>query len=193
MKRYKLNSEKLKQCFYRHHKTFDKSWRNYAQELYSYFTEWITELDVQNFQQLKDLIVTEQLKFRVPIEVRDHFLEDWLKIKTPFDLAEKLDDYESIRESFKRRYFQRRISPEIKLQLIIIKNLKKTLKILSRNFKQSQNHLPTNSVIKNSIKEKLCDALNAVPVIILDLSVTNLKSLLKPLLHMLQLGTVSTS
>ncbi|GFQ80944.1 SCAN box domain-containing protein [Trichonephila clavata] len=103
LRRYKLNSEKLKQCFYRHHKTTDKSWRNYAQELFNYFTEWITELKIETFQQLKDLIVTEQLKFRVPAQLRDHYLEDWLKFSTPFDLAEKLDNYEIIKESFQRK------------------------------------------------------------------------------------------
>ncbi|GFW35238.1 SCAN box domain-containing protein [Trichonephila clavipes] len=59
LKRYRLNSEKLKQCFYRHQKSAEKSWRNYAHELNSYFTEWIAEL-------------------------------------------QKLDEYESIKQSFRR-------------------------------------------------------------------------------------------
>ncbi|KAF8795294.1 hypothetical protein HNY73_003162 [Argiope bruennichi] len=116
LKRYRLNSEKLKQCFYRPHKSNDKSWRNYAQELYIYFTEWITELKVETFQQLKDLMMTEQLKFRVPAEVRDHFLEDWLKFTTPFDLAEKLDDFESIKESFKRENVPKKNFPNFRSQ-----------------------------------------------------------------------------
>ncbi|GFU45081.1 SCAN box domain-containing protein [Nephila pilipes] len=36
---YKLSSEKLKQYFYTHYETPDKSWKNYAQELSSYFPE----------------------------------------------------------------------------------------------------------------------------------------------------------
>ncbi|GFY26101.1 SCAN box domain-containing protein [Trichonephila clavipes] len=59
-----------------------ESWRNYAHELNSYFTEWIAELQVKTFEQLKDLLITEQLKYRVP--------------------AEKLDEYESIKQSFRR-------------------------------------------------------------------------------------------
>ncbi|GFX19930.1 SCAN box domain-containing protein [Trichonephila clavipes] len=70
LKRYRLNSEKLKQCFYRHQKSAENSWRNYAHELNSYFTEWIAELQVKTFEQLKDLLITEQLKYRVPAEVR---------------------------------------------------------------------------------------------------------------------------
>ncbi|GFV33412.1 SCAN box domain-containing protein [Trichonephila clavipes] len=77
LKRYRLNSEKLKQCFYRHQKSAVKSWRNYAHELNSYFTEWIDELQVKTFEQLKGLLITEQLKYRVPAEVREHFLDDW--------------------------------------------------------------------------------------------------------------------
>ncbi|GFW98974.1 SCAN box domain-containing protein [Trichonephila clavipes] len=102
LKRYRLNSEKLKQCFYRHQKSAEKSWRNYAHELNSYFAEWIAELQVKTFEQLKDLLITEQLKYRVPAEVREHFLDDWMKLKTPYELAEKLDEYESIKQSFRR-------------------------------------------------------------------------------------------
>ncbi|GFW24366.1 SCAN box domain-containing protein [Trichonephila clavipes] len=36
--------------------------------LKSYFTEWIAELQVKTFEQLKDLLITEQLKYRVPAE-----------------------------------------------------------------------------------------------------------------------------
>ncbi|XP_042895182.1 myb-like protein X [Parasteatoda tepidariorum] len=116
LKSYKLNSEKLKQCFYRHQKSQDKSWRNYSQELSSYFTQWITELKIENLQQLKDLIITEQLKFRVPVEIREHYLEDWLKFITPFELAEKLDNFESIRESFKKKDFPKRNFSNIRNQ-----------------------------------------------------------------------------
>ncbi|GFX45467.1 SCAN box domain-containing protein [Trichonephila clavipes] len=70
LKWYRLNSEKLKRCFYRHQKSAEKSWRNYAHELNT--------------------------------EVREHFLDDWIKLKTPYELAEKLDEYESIKQSFRR-------------------------------------------------------------------------------------------
>ncbi|GFU68996.1 SCAN box domain-containing protein [Trichonephila clavipes] len=100
--RYRLNNEKLKQCFYRHQKSAEKSWRNYAHELNSYFTEWIAELQVKTLEQLEDLLITEQLMYSVPSEVREHFLNDWIKLKTPYELAEKLDEYESIKQSFRR-------------------------------------------------------------------------------------------
>ncbi|GFV11027.1 SCAN box domain-containing protein [Trichonephila clavipes] len=107
LNRYRLNSEKLKQCFYRHQKSAEKSWRNYAHELNSYFTEWIAELQVKTFEQLKYLLITEQLKYRVPAEVKEHFLDDWIKLKTPYELAEKLDEYESIKQSFRREILKK--------------------------------------------------------------------------------------
>nr|XP_042910100.1 trichohyalin-like [Parasteatoda tepidariorum] len=39
LKQYKLNAEELKQNFYRHFKSPEKSWRNFAQELNCYFSE----------------------------------------------------------------------------------------------------------------------------------------------------------
>ncbi|GFX16182.1 SCAN box domain-containing protein [Trichonephila clavipes] len=101
LKRYRLNSEKLKQCFYRHKKSAEKSWRNYAHELNSYFTEWIIELQVKTFEQLRDLLITEQLKYRAPVDVREHFLDDWIKLKIPYELADKLDEYKSIKQSLR--------------------------------------------------------------------------------------------
>ncbi|GFS85320.1 SCAN box domain-containing protein [Trichonephila clavipes] len=64
--------------------------------------EWIAELQVKTFDQLKDLLITEQLKHRVPAEVREHFLDEWIKLKTPYKLAEKLNEYESFKQSFRR-------------------------------------------------------------------------------------------
>ncbi|GFX44142.1 SCAN box domain-containing protein [Trichonephila clavipes] len=69
---------------------------------YDFVKEWIAELQDKTFEQLKDLLITEQLKYRVPAEVREHFLDDWIKLKTPYELAEKLDEYESIKQSFRR-------------------------------------------------------------------------------------------
>ncbi|GFV23869.1 SCAN box domain-containing protein [Trichonephila clavipes] len=58
LKRYRLNSEKLKQCFNRHQTSAEKSWRNYAHELSSYFTEWIVEL--QKLDEYESIRVSEE-------------------------------------------------------------------------------------------------------------------------------------
>ncbi|GFW96371.1 SCAN box domain-containing protein [Trichonephila clavipes] len=44
-----------------------------------------------NYDFVKDLILK-----------REPFLDDWIKFKTPYELAEKLDEYESIKQSFRR-------------------------------------------------------------------------------------------
>ncbi|GBN50111.1 hypothetical protein AVEN_154706-1 [Araneus ventricosus] len=49
-------------------------------------------------------MIAEQLKYRVPAEVRDHFLHEWIEMKTPYDLAEKIDGHESIKQSFRREF-----------------------------------------------------------------------------------------
>ncbi|GFT11934.1 SCAN box domain-containing protein [Trichonephila clavipes] len=46
-----------------------------------------------NYDFVKDLILKR---------VRKHFLDDWIMFKTPYELAEKLDEYESIKQSFRR-------------------------------------------------------------------------------------------
>ncbi|GFT39018.1 SCAN box domain-containing protein [Nephila pilipes] len=48
--------------------------------------------ELKTFQQLKDLMVTAQVKIRVPPDVRKHYLKVWFKFTPPFDLAEELDD-----------------------------------------------------------------------------------------------------
>ncbi|GFX22794.1 retrovirus-related Pol polyprotein from transposon opus [Trichonephila clavipes] len=42
------------------------------------------------------------MKKKVPSEVREHFLDDWVKIKTPRVLVEKLDEYEDVHGKTKR-------------------------------------------------------------------------------------------
>ncbi|GFX28122.1 SCAN box domain-containing protein [Trichonephila clavipes] len=101
-KKQERSKQKGKKGRKEHQKSAEKSWRNYAYELNSYFTEWIVDLQVKTFKQLKDLLITEQLKYRVPVEVREHFPDDWIMLKTPYELAEKLDEYESIKQSFRR-------------------------------------------------------------------------------------------
>ncbi|XP_071041462.1 myb-like protein X [Parasteatoda tepidariorum] len=103
LKQYKLNAEELKQNFYRHFKSPEKSWRNFAQELNCYFSEWVSEAKITTFDDLKSLMVTEQMKRHVPNDMRDHFLEDWMELNSYSKLAGKLDDYESLKNSFKEK------------------------------------------------------------------------------------------
>lgn len=99
-----VESEKLKQCFYQHHEMPQKSWSNYAQELISYFTTWITELGFNNFDQYEDSNYYRTAKVLIACgNKKKHFLDNCLNSVTPLDLSKKLDDYENIKESFKNK------------------------------------------------------------------------------------------
>ncbi|GFX47500.1 hypothetical protein TNCV_618591 [Trichonephila clavipes] len=42
-------------------------------------------------------MITDKLKRRVPGDAREQFVNNWVKSIVPGDLAEKLDEYESVR------------------------------------------------------------------------------------------------
>ncbi|GBN01095.1 hypothetical protein AVEN_198807-1 [Araneus ventricosus] len=43
------------------------------------------------------------MKRRVPIEVKEDFIDEWPKFKSPELLSEKLDQYESVRNMMKKK------------------------------------------------------------------------------------------
>ncbi|UYV70924.1 hypothetical protein LAZ67_8001121, partial [Cordylochernes scorpioides] len=97
LKRYKLSPEQFRQKFEKHDKSQKGSWRDFAFELRGFFNEWIEGMNVENFDALKDLSVTNQLKKKVPNVLRNHLIDDWTKINNPDVLADKLDEYENVR------------------------------------------------------------------------------------------------
>ncbi|GBM16788.1 hypothetical protein AVEN_9378-1 [Araneus ventricosus] len=74
LKRYKLSAEMLRQMFTKHSKNADRTWKDFVYELRTYFQEWIKGFEVENFEQLCDLTITDQMKRRVPTEVKEHLL-----------------------------------------------------------------------------------------------------------------------
>lgn len=103
LSRYKLNSENLKQMFYNHARRNEDTWRTFTHEVTNYFNEWITEVQIQTLDQMKNLVVTEQIKRQVPYEIKEHFIDEWAKLNNPYELATKLDEYESVRSSLKMK------------------------------------------------------------------------------------------
>ncbi|GBN28326.1 hypothetical protein AVEN_270351-1 [Araneus ventricosus] len=53
----------------------------------------------EDFDGLKNLFITDQVKKRIPQEVRDHFVDVWGTIAKPQDLADKIDGYECVRKT----------------------------------------------------------------------------------------------
>ncbi|GBN14074.1 hypothetical protein AVEN_112822-1 [Araneus ventricosus] len=89
MKRYKLSTEMFWQMFTKHSKNADGSWKDFMYELRTYFQEWIKGLEVENFEQLCDLIISDQMKRRVTTEVKEHFVYEWPIFKSLELLSEK--------------------------------------------------------------------------------------------------------
>ncbi|GBM62747.1 hypothetical protein AVEN_63321-1 [Araneus ventricosus] len=101
LKRYKLTSEKFRQKFFMH-KNLGSTWKNFAYELRSFFNEWVNGVKA-SFEKLSDLIITDQIKRKVSQEIKDHFIDEWSNLNSPDDLVEKLDDYDTLRSSFRSK------------------------------------------------------------------------------------------
>ncbi|GBO41089.1 hypothetical protein AVEN_143434-1 [Araneus ventricosus] len=95
--------EKFRQKFFTHNKNLGSTWKNFAFELRSSFNEWVNGVKADSFEKLSDLIITDQIKRKVTQEVKDHFIDEWSKLSSPDDLVEKLDDYDTLRSTFRSK------------------------------------------------------------------------------------------
>ncbi|GBM43838.1 hypothetical protein AVEN_166234-1 [Araneus ventricosus] len=103
LKRYKLTPEKFRQKFFMHNKNLGSTWKNFAYELRSFFNEWVNGVKADSFEKLSDLIITDQIERKVSQEVKDHFIDDRSKLNSPDDLVEQLDDYDTLRSTFRSK------------------------------------------------------------------------------------------
>ncbi|GFV26770.1 uncharacterized protein TNCV_5000541 [Trichonephila clavipes] len=97
LKRFKLSAEKFRQMFSRHIKDPVKTWRDFYFDLQTYFDGWLKESKVTTLEELKDLIVTDQIKKKTPQDYKDHFLDQWCSWNNPLQLVDKLDSYEEVK------------------------------------------------------------------------------------------------
>ncbi|GFX54917.1 CCHC-type domain-containing protein [Trichonephila clavipes] len=79
----------------------DSTWRDFYFELSSYFEGWIKKLKITTFDQLKSLIIADQIKRKAPANIKEHFLDIWADLNDPLEFAEKLDAYDSLRPGMK--------------------------------------------------------------------------------------------
>ncbi|GFT15622.1 retrovirus-related Pol polyprotein from transposon 412 [Trichonephila clavipes] len=103
LKRFKLSPEKFRQLFVKHQKNPETTWDDFYYELQTYFEGWIAGLGITTFKQLKDLMITDQLKKKAPIEFKEHHLDEWSGIISPVDLARKIEEYEDVRKTFQKK------------------------------------------------------------------------------------------
>jgi len=102
MKRFKLSPVALRLKFEEHQRKAGMLWSDLVYELRGYLESWLESAEVKDFQSLKNLILTEQVKKRVPPEIREHFLDSWEECREASELANKLDHYESVRRTFRK-------------------------------------------------------------------------------------------
>ncbi|GFV51041.1 homeotic protein female sterile [Trichonephila clavipes] len=90
LKRFKLTPEKFRQLFVTHQKNSDKTWRNFYQEVQTFFNGWIEGLDVKTFDKLRDLMIAGQMKKRAPVEFDERHLDELPSINCPVELAGRI-------------------------------------------------------------------------------------------------------
>ncbi|GBM49021.1 Retrovirus-related Pol polyprotein from transposon 412 [Araneus ventricosus] len=96
--RFQMRPETFRIKFTQHQRKQGALWKDLVFELQNYFDSWIEGLHVKDFKGLKELMISDQLKRRVPNErIKDHFLDEWGELIDPLVLAGKLDQYESVR------------------------------------------------------------------------------------------------
>ncbi|GFX85931.1 transposon Tf2-9 polyprotein [Trichonephila clavipes] len=105
LKRFKLSPEKLRQLFISHRKSNERTWQAFFYEIQTYFDGWISGSNVETFDQLRELIIADQIKKSAPYELREHFLDEWSTINSPAEIAEKFEEYESVRRTLRPKCY----------------------------------------------------------------------------------------
>ncbi|GFV97483.1 retrovirus-related Pol polyprotein from transposon 297 [Trichonephila clavipes] len=99
LKRFKLSPEVFRQKFVQHQKKSDSTWKDFTFEITNYLDEWLIGLEINTFQDLKDLMVVDQLKKRANASMKDHFLDNWANLKSATQIAELFGNYEDVRKT----------------------------------------------------------------------------------------------
>ncbi|GFS58116.1 retrovirus-related Pol polyprotein from transposon 297 [Trichonephila clavipes] len=90
--------------FSRHAQDQVKTWRDFYFDLKTYFDGWLKESKVTTLEELKNLIVADQIKKKAPQDYKYHFLDQWCNWNKPLQLVDKLDSYEEVRNMRKKNF-----------------------------------------------------------------------------------------
>ncbi|GFT05132.1 retrovirus-related Pol polyprotein from transposon 412 [Trichonephila clavipes] len=101
LKRFKLSPEVFRQKICPTPEKSDSTWKDFTFEITNYLDEWLIGLEINTFQDLKDLMVVDQLKKRANASMKDHFLDNWANLKSATQIAELFDNYEDVRKLIK--------------------------------------------------------------------------------------------
>ncbi|GFS63117.1 transposon Tf2-6 polyprotein [Trichonephila clavipes] len=92
------------QLFISHRKSNERPWQDFFYEIQTYFDGWISGSNVETFDQLRELIIADQIKKSAPYELREHFLDEWSTINSPAEIAEKFEEYEKVRRTLRPKF-----------------------------------------------------------------------------------------
>ncbi|GBL98921.1 hypothetical protein AVEN_165737-1 [Araneus ventricosus] len=76
LQRFKLSAEKFRQLFNKHQKAFESTWYDFYYELKNYLEGWLNGLNIKTFEQLKDLMLVDQIKKRTSTDFKEHFMDE---------------------------------------------------------------------------------------------------------------------
>ena len=71
LKRFKISTGNFRQLFYSNRKCRDTTWRDFYLEIRVYFENWLSELKVDAFNVLQELILSDQIKKRISSECKE--------------------------------------------------------------------------------------------------------------------------
>ncbi|GBN58781.1 hypothetical protein AVEN_213916-1 [Araneus ventricosus] len=83
LERFKMKPETFRVKFTQHQRKSGELWKELIFELRNYLEGWLDGVKVNDFETLKNLMITDQVKRRVPPEVKDHFLDEWALERKP--------------------------------------------------------------------------------------------------------------
>ena len=104
LQKFKLSAESFRQKFTQYQKKPEISWKDFAFELKNYLNEWLAGLEITTIEELKDLMVVDQLKKRAKHEIKEHFLDKWPNLKSSDELIELFDNYDDVRKGSHKNY-----------------------------------------------------------------------------------------
>ncbi|GFW61282.1 uncharacterized protein TNCV_3377971 [Trichonephila clavipes] len=91
-------AEIFRQKFVKHQRNPAQSWRDFVFEIPSYFEEWLGGLGVNDFEGLKNLMITDQLKRRVPGDKKKEVVTARVSIpvSVPINTRNGIDDLQLV-------------------------------------------------------------------------------------------------
>ncbi|GFY03970.1 uncharacterized protein TNCV_1197491 [Trichonephila clavipes] len=99
LKHFKITPVKFRQLFVTHQKAPERTWIDFYHELNTYFNGWIDGLNIDTFDKLSDLIITDQLKRKTLFEFKEYYLDEWANMNSPVELAEKIEEFEDFKRT----------------------------------------------------------------------------------------------